>query len=145
MTKPLIDRSRDGRSPAVSAITGAGVQRNIDRFPGDFMFRLNATEFANWKSQIVTSNPGAAMGLRKQPYAWPQNREAQADLRTEVVQVDRETLDTELTDESIEEPRISVEAVFKLRWGVAIATSRKVLRNDPPAVGQCRYEIAKLI
>ena len=49
------------------------VQRNIDRFPGDFMFQLNATEFANWKSQIVTSNPGAVMGLRKQPYAFTEH------------------------------------------------------------------------
>ncbi len=40
------------------------VQRNIDRFPGDFMFQLNATEFANWKSQIVTSNPGAVIRRR---------------------------------------------------------------------------------
>ncbi len=49
------------------------VQRNIDRFPGDFMFQLNVTEFKNWKSQIVTSNPGAAMGLRKRPYAFTEH------------------------------------------------------------------------
>ena len=36
--------------------------------PDDFMFQLNAMEFANWKSQNVTSDPGAVMGLRKQPY-----------------------------------------------------------------------------
>ena len=36
--------------------------------PDDFMFQLNSMEFANWKSQNVTSDPGAIMGLRKQPY-----------------------------------------------------------------------------
>ena len=49
------------------------VQRNIARFPGDFMFQLNETEFAYWKSQIVTSNPGAVMGLRKRPYAFTEH------------------------------------------------------------------------
>ena len=29
------------------------VKRNIDRFPTDFMFQLNAKEFQNLKSQIV--------------------------------------------------------------------------------------------
>jgi hypothetical protein len=28
------------------------VQRNIDRFPADFMFQLSASEFAKWRSQF---------------------------------------------------------------------------------------------
>ena len=32
------------------------VKRNQDRFPEDFMFQLNATEFENLKSQFVTSS-----------------------------------------------------------------------------------------
>ena len=32
------------------------VQRNIERFPGDFMFQLDKKEFENWKSQFVISN-----------------------------------------------------------------------------------------
>ncbi|MBW2569156.1 MAG: ORF6N domain-containing protein [Deltaproteobacteria bacterium] len=44
------------------------VKRNIDRFPGDFMFQLSDDEFANLKSQIVTSSWG---GLRRaKPYAF---------------------------------------------------------------------------
>ena len=39
------------------------VKRNIDRFPEDFMFQLNAEEFAALKSQIVTSSWG---GMRIQ-------------------------------------------------------------------------------
>jgi len=34
------------------------VQRNIDRFPEDFMFQLTEEEFANLKSQIATSSWG---------------------------------------------------------------------------------------
>jgi len=44
------------------------VKRNIDRFPADFMFQLSRPEFANLKSQIVTSRWG---GLRRAtPYAF---------------------------------------------------------------------------
>ncbi len=43
------------------------VKRNIERFPEDFMFQLSAEEFANLKSQIVTSSWG---GARTAPYAF---------------------------------------------------------------------------
>ncbi|MDA1315192.1 MAG: ORF6N domain-containing protein [Acidobacteria bacterium] len=46
------------------------VKRNLDRFPEDFMFQLTKEELANWRSQIVTSNPAAKMGLRRRPYAF---------------------------------------------------------------------------
>ena len=32
------------------------VKRNIERFPNDFMFKLNQKEFENLRSQIVTSS-----------------------------------------------------------------------------------------
>ncbi|MEK7476355.1 MAG: ORF6N domain-containing protein [Candidatus Coatesbacteria bacterium] len=44
------------------------VKRNGDRFPLDFMFQLTRAEFANLKSQFVTSSWG---GLRRAtPYAF---------------------------------------------------------------------------
>ena len=46
------------------------VRRNTDRFPEDFMFQLTEEELKNWRSQIVISNPGATMGLRRPPYAF---------------------------------------------------------------------------
>lgn len=45
------------------------VRRNADRFPPDFMFELTNDEFANWRSQIATSN-GDKMGLRYAPMAF---------------------------------------------------------------------------
>jgi len=41
------------------------VTRNLDRFPGDFMFRLNAEEWAALKSQTATSNTGEGRGGRR--------------------------------------------------------------------------------
>jgi hypothetical protein len=49
------------------------VSRNIDRFPADFLFRLTAQELTDWRSQVVTSNPGAKMGLRRAPYAFTEH------------------------------------------------------------------------
>ncbi len=44
------------------------VKRNAERFPSDFMFQLTLHEFANLKSQIVTSSWG---GIRRAlPYAF---------------------------------------------------------------------------
>ena len=42
------------------------VQRNLDRFPDDFMFKLENEDFKNLKSQIVISSWG---GRRKMPSA----------------------------------------------------------------------------
>lgn len=49
------------------------VKRNNERFPDDFMFQLTENEFENWRSQIVTSNPGAKMGLRRAPYVFTEH------------------------------------------------------------------------
>ena len=43
------------------------IRRNPERFPEDFMFQLNNQEFADLRSQIVTSNRG---GRRYLPYAF---------------------------------------------------------------------------
>jgi hypothetical protein len=45
------------------------VRRNLKRFPKDFMFEMNRTEFANWRSQFVMSNSDKA-GLRHAPYCF---------------------------------------------------------------------------
>ena len=45
------------------------VKRNIDRFPGDFMFQLTRAEFADLKSQIAISSSRWG-GRRHPPYAF---------------------------------------------------------------------------
>ena len=37
------------------------------------MFRLNSEELEKWRSQSVTSNSGAKMGLRRPPYAFTEH------------------------------------------------------------------------
>ena len=45
------------------------IQRNMDRFPEDFMFRLTEEEFAGLRSQFVTSKKGRG-GRRYLPYVF---------------------------------------------------------------------------
>lgn len=55
------------------------VKRNIERFPSDFMFELNAKEFEDWRCQIGTSNAEdpTNKGLRYAPYAFTEQGVAQ--------------------------------------------------------------------
>ena len=48
------------------------VRRNATRFPADFMFVLTREEFADWRSQNVTSNSDR-MGLRHAPMAFTEH------------------------------------------------------------------------
>ena len=51
-----------------------------------FKFPLAAREFADWKSQIVISNPTAKMGLRKSPLVFTEHGVA---MLSSVLQSDR--------------------------------------------------------
>jgi hypothetical protein len=51
-------------------VLNQAVRRNAARFPDDFMFQLTKEEFENWRSQIVTSNSSAKMGVRRRPNAF---------------------------------------------------------------------------
>jgi hypothetical protein len=62
------------------------VRRNLGRFPDDFMFQLTRRELADWRSQIVTSNPAAKMGLRKSPLVFTEHGVA---MLSSVLQSDR--------------------------------------------------------
>ena len=64
--KVMVDRDLAILYGVETRVLKQAVRRNIKRFPPDFMFQLNATEFKNWRSQIVISN-SAKMGLRHAP------------------------------------------------------------------------------
>jgi len=51
-------------------VLNQAVKRNIDRFPGDFAFRLTAQEVASLRSQSVISKTQGRGGRRYPPYAF---------------------------------------------------------------------------
>ena len=50
------------------------VKRNLRRFPLDFMFQLSNQELRDWRSQIVTSNPGPRLAKPQRSAIWHPNR-----------------------------------------------------------------------
>jgi phage regulator Rha-like protein len=70
--KVMLDRDLAELYEVPTRVLNQAVRRNIERFPEDFAFQLSKAELENWRSQIVTSNLSAKMGLRRPPYAFTQ-------------------------------------------------------------------------
>jgi hypothetical protein len=107
------------------------VKRHASRFPGDFMFQLNAKEFDNLKSQLVTSSWG---GLRRAlPYAFTEQGVAM--------------LSSVLKSERAVEVNIAIMRAFvKLRE--ALETNRELARKFSELenrVGKHDQEISAII
>jgi hypothetical protein len=68
--KVLLDSQLASFYGVETKVLNQAVKRNQERFPEDFMFQLSGEEFEDWRSQSVTSNPAAKMGLRRKPYAF---------------------------------------------------------------------------
>ena len=67
--KVMIDRDLAGLYGVETRVLKQAVRRNTNRFPEDFMFEMNKTEFKNWRSQNVTSNEDK-QGLRYAPFCF---------------------------------------------------------------------------
>ena len=65
--KVMLDEDLAKLYQVETKVLNQAVRRNIKRFPVDFMFQLDNKEFANLKSQIVTSSWG---GRRTPPLAF---------------------------------------------------------------------------
>ena len=63
----MLDRDLAELYQVTTSALNQAVKRNSKRFPPDFMFQLTNQEFANLKSQFVTSSWG---GTRKRPFAF---------------------------------------------------------------------------
>ena len=67
--KVMLDRDLAALYRVETKVLKQAVKRNLKRFPEDFMFVLSASEFADWRSQFVTSK-NDTMGLRHAPMAF---------------------------------------------------------------------------
>jgi hypothetical protein len=71
--KVLLDADLASLYGIETRVLNQAVKRNAERFPADFMFQLSAKELEAWRSQVVISNPGAKMGLRRAPYVFTEH------------------------------------------------------------------------
>jgi ORF6N domain len=68
--KVMLDRDLAEMYEVETRVLNQAVQRNISRFPSDFMFRLSKKEFEFLISQNVISKNAGRGGIRKMPYAF---------------------------------------------------------------------------
>jgi urease gamma subunit len=69
--KVMLDRDLAELYGVETRALNQAVLRNRNRFPSDFMFRLNLKEFSGLISQFVISNGRG--GIRKMPYVFTEN------------------------------------------------------------------------
>jgi hypothetical protein len=67
--KVMLDSELAGLYGVITKVLVQAVKRNLDRFPDDFMFQLDATEWDSLRSQSVTSKADRG-GRRYAPYAF---------------------------------------------------------------------------
>jgi len=84
-TQVMLDRDLAEMYQVETRVLNQAVNRNLERFPEMFRFRLSVNEFENWKSQIVMSNQDK-MGLRRPPIVFTEQGIAMlsAILRSEI-------------------------------------------------------------
>ncbi|MBK7311130.1 MAG: ORF6N domain-containing protein [Sphingobacteriaceae bacterium] len=94
--KVMIDRDLAELYGVETRVLNQAVKRNINRFPGDFMFQLSISEMDNWRSQIEISMK-EKMGLRKPPLAFTEqgvamlssvlNSETAIDVNIQIIRI----------------------------------------------------------
>lgn len=67
--KVMLDRDLAELYGVETKVLKQAVRRNINRFPEDFLFEMNQSEFRNWRSQNVTSREDL-QGLRYKPFCF---------------------------------------------------------------------------
>lgn len=67
--KVMIDRDLAALYGVETKRLKEAVRRNFSRFPEDFMFQMDKTEFEQWRSQFLSSQ-SLKMGLRYLPYCF---------------------------------------------------------------------------
>ena len=115
------------------------VKRNIERFPEDFMFQLSPKEFADLKSQIVTSSWG---GRRTAPYAFSEQGVAMLSsvLRSKrAVQVNVEIMRAFVrlrkmlaTHAELAERLDALERKYNRQFKVVFDAIRQIMSPQPP-------------
>jgi hypothetical protein len=112
------------------------IKRNIERFPTDFMFQLESHEFANLKSQIVTSSWG---GLRKLPYAFTEqgiamlsgvlNSPRAIQVNIEIMRSFINLRKQLLSHKDLTEKLTSLESKYDQRFKVVFDALREIMRQ----------------
>ncbi len=115
------------------------VKRNTARFPPDFMFQLSEDEFANLRSQIVTSSWG---GRRSPPYAFTEQgvamlssvlRSARAvTVNIEIMRAFVRLRRLLLSQEELSQKLLALEGRYDRQFKVVFDAIRHIMSPDVP-------------
>lgn len=115
------------------------VKRNIERFPHDCIFRLSEEEFANLRSQIVTSSWG---GRRNPPYAFTEQGVAMLSsvlrspraviVNIEIMRALVRLRRLILSQEELSRKLLDLERRYDHQFKVVFDAIRQIMSVDPP-------------
>jgi len=115
------------------------VKRNPERFPSDFMFQLSDEEFANLKSQIVTSSWG---GRRRPPYAFTEQGVAMLSsvlrspravaVNVEIMRAFVRLRRLLLSQEELAQKLLELESRYDRQFKVVFDAIRKIMSPEVP-------------
>ena len=116
------------------------VSRNVDRFPDDFMFKLNKKEFAHWRSQFVTSNSGDMMGLRHPPMAFTEqgvamlssvlNSKRAIQVNIQIIKAFVKLRQMLLTNEDLRRKIEKMESKYDKQFRMVFEAIKQLLKED---------------
>ncbi len=138
--KVILDQDLAALYGVETKVLVQAVKRNSNRFPLDFMFQLSQAEFADLKSQIVTSSWG---GRRSRPFAFTEQGVAMLSgvLRSDrAVAVNIEIMRTFvrlrrllLTHGALAKKLASIERRYDEQFKVVFDAIRQIMEPDAPS------------
>jgi hypothetical protein len=127
------------------------VKRNLDRFPSDFMFEFTKDEFADLRSQIVTSSSSQWGGPRYAPMAFTEQGVAMLSnvLRSKrAVQVNIETMRTFVklrqmlaTHKDLDRKLTALETKYDKQFRVVFDAIRALMKEEEKPKKKIGFEI----
>jgi hypothetical protein len=126
------------------------VKRNIDRFPEDFMFRLNREELEKWRCQFGTSK-SFKMGLRYLPMAFTEQGVSMLSsvLRSKhAVKVNIEIMRTFvkmrkiiLSHEDLERKIAALEFRFETKFKIVFKALEELMKPPEKAANELGFKV----
>ena len=138
--KVMLDRDLAALYGVKTKALKQAVSRNIDRFPIDFMFKLNTKEFTHWRSQFVTSNSGDIMGLRHPPMAFTEqgvamlssvlNSKRAIQVNIQIMRVFTKLRTMLLSNEDLKRKIEDMESKYDEQFSIVFQAIKQLLKDD---------------
>lgn len=138
-TRVMLDRDLAELYGVKTKALKQAVRRNIKRFPEDFMFELTKEEFADWRSQFVTSNRDR-MGLRYPPMAFTEqgvamlssvlNSDRAIEVNIAIMRVFMRLRQMLATHEELQRKIEDMERKYNRQFGVVFEAIKQLIETE---------------